>query len=283
MNVNYLRDGLELMSYSGYKLSYEEAALLENSLIILQNENKFRDIFFWGKIDGVEKDYYIAFGYVSDILRARKYFFSFNCIDWLQLPRNVKDPAQDHICLMVQDRFLGDPSYVMDVELDPCFSVDDPYCFEKQEAITKKIKEDERLVRIIDIITREAVIVPRGGLFEKLDRKYIFNTNFQGLTRQEATKLVNYQHFREPISCPDYNTMKQPYYNYATDRFDTVDDLIPVNNSYSLTLDRSDRGIVFMKSLHWPGMFFFHKTLSKFHGCVYLGDAKRNLDILFMI
>lgn len=102
--------------YCGIKLSPEQKILIENSLIVLQNENRFADMYFWGRINGIENDYYIAFGYTRDCLRDRKYFFSIDGFQWLLLPF-VHNPKTFQATMLCQTPFSGDPSLVTFVKL----------------------------------------------------------------------------------------------------------------------------------------------------------------------
>jgi hypothetical protein len=114
MNVESFPENVELMSHSNFKLTEMESALIENSLIILQSDNKFRDIFFVGRIEtsGTER-YYIAFGYRGDILKDRKFFYSLNGHEWMMLP-DVK-PELLPIARKVENFFRGDPAHVEEV------------------------------------------------------------------------------------------------------------------------------------------------------------------------
>ena len=132
------------------------------------------------------------------------------------------------------------------------------------------------------MITEESALLPRGALYKRVDRKTVYNPAFNGFKSHEAKEIINYQLYRMPRNKWNANLIKRQCYNYTTDFFDTVDSLVPAENSFSITTNR-DNHIVFVKSLHWPGMFFFHKLMSKKHGFVYFGDAKKNYDILFML
>lgn len=116
MNVEYFRESLEFMSYSGaVLLNFEKTALLENSLIILQSSNKLSEIFFWGRITASDADYYIAFGYKKDCIRGRQFYFTINCHKWYRLP--PAEPDLFPLCLRAKTPFVGDISTVIEVEL----------------------------------------------------------------------------------------------------------------------------------------------------------------------
>lgn len=116
MNVEYFREGFELLSYAGaHLLNEEEKALLENALVVLQSTNQLHKIFFWGRICAVNGDYYIAFGYLKDSLRGRRFFFSKDCVQWFLLP-----PANtEHYLasLLAPEPLSGDISEIHEVEM----------------------------------------------------------------------------------------------------------------------------------------------------------------------
>lgn len=115
MNIEYFRESLDIISYCGQTLCPEKSLLIENSLIILQNENKFDNIFFWGQIYGLEKDYYIAFGYIKNDIFERKFFYTLDCIQW-QL---MESPNLNlyNACIICPEIFIGDPSYSIEVKM----------------------------------------------------------------------------------------------------------------------------------------------------------------------
>lgn len=77
MNVHQLQNCINTIGNCGLILSTEEACILESSLLILQRDNHFRNVFLWGKVLGTNKDYYIAFGYVKDILNCNIFFYRY--------------------------------------------------------------------------------------------------------------------------------------------------------------------------------------------------------------
>lgn len=119
MNIIYIREGLDLLSYTGCPLlNQEKLTLIENSLIILQSENKFPTIYFWGCISAIENDYYIAMGYLKDCLRGRRFFFSINCLHWYLLPS--PNPEQYEASQLAASDFQGDISNNIYVKMVKC-------------------------------------------------------------------------------------------------------------------------------------------------------------------
>lgn len=114
MNISNFKENLNYISYCGISLSPEEATYLENSLIILKSDNKFKETFFWGRINGIRNDYFIAFGYHKNCLTGSKFFYSVNCKgEWVLLP-DIQ-PDNDRLCLLNQNLFQGDVGAIEDV------------------------------------------------------------------------------------------------------------------------------------------------------------------------
>lgn len=280
MNVEHFQEYLQYSSYCGIQLTPKQAALIENSLIILQSENKFRDIFFWGRIDAIENDYYIAFGYRNDCLCGRIFFYSINCYQWFLLPPSTAELYQT--CLLIPDQFTGNVSTYSDVLMDPKFIVDANEIVRAGKREKRTIKEEHRLACIVHMITEESALIPRGALFKHTDGLTVYNRLFHGFSHLQAIEMDNYQMFRVPKNKWNSNLLKKQDYNYATDLFDTANDIVPEKKTFSITLD-NDQLIVFVKSLYWPGMIMFHKCLSDRHGFCYFGNGRKNMDLLFMI
>lgn len=75
MDINHFKIGTNCLEHAGITLGAEKYILLQNSLVILQNENHFKNIYFWGIIYGLQFDYYIAFGYEKDALLGKVFYY----------------------------------------------------------------------------------------------------------------------------------------------------------------------------------------------------------------
>lgn len=153
---------------------------------------------------------------------------------------------------------------------------------EVAEPYYMEIKEDHRLALIVKTITEECAMVPRAAVAKQLDGTNALNPVFQGLKLSAATDLNNYQLYRVPHNDWNANLLKRPSYNYATDFLDTLDAVAPPQHSNAVSLDRFV-GLVFIKSLLWPGMLFFHKCETPMHGFVYFGSGRKNSELIFQI
>lgn len=276
MNINTLLNTIDTLGYSGQILTTEEAIVLHNSLLLLQNENHFRNIFFWGKIFGTNKDYYVAYGYVKDVLHGQIYYYSSDGTNWGLLPP-VTDMAKLFTPLCTT-RFQGDPALVIDVLCER----DDPTVNRQfgDRDVVKKLKEEDRLAATIFLINEEARIVPRGALYHSPDNLVVENLTFEGLNALDARELQCYLHFRPPRQKWNTNLLTRKDYNYGLDCLDTINVDIPPG---CWTLQIHGGNMMVVKSLFWPGMVMYHYMDTPFYGVVYIGYGKKNLDVPFML
>lgn len=63
---------IDHVSSCGVILSTEERACLQTSFVSLKKKQKFRRVLFWGKIIGVQSDYYVVEGLGQDEMMDRK-------------------------------------------------------------------------------------------------------------------------------------------------------------------------------------------------------------------
>lgn len=115
MNLEYFDESLKLISYCGTTLGPEMKTIIESSLTALQGDHKLTNMFFWGRINGIEEDYYVAYGYTMDCLRKRRFFYSTNGYNWFLMPE--VNPELTEACLVCTEMFNGDPTMFIDVTL----------------------------------------------------------------------------------------------------------------------------------------------------------------------
>ncbi|CAG9822632.1 unnamed protein product [Phaedon cochleariae] len=276
MNLNSILKSLDSCGYFGHILSTEEGIVLHNSLLILQNENHFRQIFFWGKILGVEKDYYIAYGYSRDILYGKVYYYSRNCTDWGLLPKPTKNGLV--LTPLCTSKFQGDPSLVIDVLIDK-----DEILIpgKRKQPELRKLKEEDRLASTVYQIMDEAGVVPRGALFRRPDGIVVENSSFEGLSTLEAREIKSFLHFRPPTRKQNSNLLTRDDFNYAMDFLDPLDIDLPEGCWIIQITPAEDMAIV--KSIHWPGLLSYHFCKTPKHGFIYFGHGKKSLDAPFML
>ena len=80
MEADTLHLNIDYASSSGVILSVEQKAALQSSLVILQTQQRFKHVQFWGKILGVRNDYFIVEGIGKDELKDRRRLYRYYCI-----------------------------------------------------------------------------------------------------------------------------------------------------------------------------------------------------------
>ena len=103
-----------------------------------------------------------------------------------------------------------------------------------------------------------------------------------GLTPTEASDLSNYFHFRAPSGAKKA-VLASPGVVGPTDFLDSLGEDTPLPTAvWALTVDKA-RGAAHLKSLVYPGYYFYHATGSSRFGGAYFGDGAVNEDIGFMV
>jgi len=267
---------IDYVGTSGVVLSPEQKASLQTSLTILQNNQKFACVYFWGKILGVKDDYFIAQGVSNDEFKEKKVLYSKDCVHWGLLPPPTEEMKVK--ANFAKGRFTGDPSYEFEhVEIKRIGDGDE--AAEEEETIV--IKEEDRLSAVIYDIDSDVRIVPRGAYVRSPTGLVYKNRSFEGLCVAEAAKLCNYMHFREAVKLQAKSLLAKANLDPSIDFMDPVDEDIP-KGSWSLQFERGS-GLVTLRSLLWQGYVFFHVPGSREYGSIYVGNGEKNMDLPFML
>ncbi|XP_059055560.1 radial spoke head protein 9 homolog [Achroia grisella] len=271
MNVHKLWEYKEYVNVNGVMLTSELISLLQNSLTLLQVENHFTHIQYWGQLYAADVDYHIAVGITNDAISDRKYFYTTNFKFWGLLPKPRK--KYKLLSLLTTFPFRGDPSLKIKV-LDESLEETSP-------ERCQFMKEESRLAATISNICEEAEVCARGQLIKQPDGAIVISPNYCGLTSAEAKQLKSYLHIRPAQQRWNTNLLTRQDYNYSMDFLDSIDQDIP-NGCWNLSLEQSD-SVAYLKSLYWPGMMFFHKVGSPDAGFLYVGNGRKNLDVPFLL
>ncbi|XP_077911409.1 radial spoke head protein 9 homolog isoform X2 [Halichoerus grypus] len=222
MDAESLLLSLELASGSGQGLSPDRRASLLTSLTLVKRDYRYDRVLFWGRILGLVADYYIAQGLSEDQLAPRKTLYSLNCMEWSLLP-----PATEDMLLqtsVVKGRFMGDPSHEYEhTELQKTSEGEKVF----EEEVVVQIKEETRLVSVIDQIDKAVAVIPRGALFKTPFGPIHVNRTFEGLSLSEAKKLSSYFHFREPVELKNKTLLEKADLDPSLDFMDSLEHDIP--------------------------------------------------------
>ncbi|XP_027694254.1 radial spoke head protein 9 homolog [Vombatus ursinus] len=222
MDSESLLLSLELASGSGQGLSPDRRASLLTSLLLVKRDYRYERVLFWGRILGLVADYYIAQGLGEDQLGERKSLYSLNCMEWSLLP-----PATEEMLTqtsVVKGRFMGDPSHEYEhIEMQRMTEGDRTY----EDEVVIQIKEESRLVSVIDQIDKAVAIIPRGALFKTPFGPVHINRTFEGLTLADSKKLSSYFHFAEPVELKNKSLLEKADLDPSLDFMDSLEHDIP--------------------------------------------------------
>lgn len=156
--------------------------------------------------------------------------------------------------------------------------------FDSDDMDSIEVREDTLLAYFVRTITDESALVPRGSILKLCNGNSgnRSNMNFKGLNPSEVMNMKNYQLFRKPQSSWNTNLLERADLNLYTDYLDTVDSVLPSEHSFSLSYDSNDK-IVYIHSLLWMGMHFFHECNTQKYGFVYFGNGRKNFNLIFML
>jgi len=261
-----------------FSLSVEEKVLLSNSILSTQLTDG-GDLEVWGKITTRgEVDYIIVSTPLNDgegTVGKNFYYCTTDKIDLKPLP-----PASDAVRVDTS-ALTGDASRVLEIEApepEGKEGKDDEEDEAKEDAEPTVFTEADRLACIVDAVDASTCIVPRGAYKITPTREIVRNGGFSGLGEESAALPSSYLLLREPgdlASKLDRDGMLKD-----TDFMDSIG-AAHTRGSWSIQT-RADR-TVHLKSLQWPGYFFFHRLGTSQYGGIYVGDGSVNKDLAFML
>lgn len=287
-----IEDGLEehmnpISAANGVTLSIEERLKLETQLDKLKSDIKSDEMWFWGKIMGVEKDYYVAEAiYYKEhpVFPQKKFFFcsSSNFI-FSELPEIQEHHLPDFP--KFNTYFIGNPDIILEKYEDrQTTGIIDEEEIEKgnfNPVLKKKnLTESDRLSYVVRSIENDTSVVPMGG-FKMLPIKEMRrNDIFEGLPSEEIDQLGKYFHFRAPQNQnkKDLIAMGKAVFDFGF--LDSIEE-DKIKGSWSIQVD-SAKTVSNIRSMIWPGYFAYHKTNTTMFGGVYIGYGIKNVDIPFM-
>lgn len=270
---------LDQLSFSGHTLNVEERSGLEVAITTRRLADGLAEAQFWGKITGADADYLIVSGFPPSQDFPHKLFFYCTSKDFTLVPFPKVSEEFAAAAGAVKGPFKGTPAALLneDDEEDEDEVDEDGNPMPKAE----KLREAHRLAVTVAAIDAEVSVVPRGAYVVNATHYVIRNAAFGGLTPTEAADLSNYFHFREPVELGRKSVLERRGLVASTDFLDPIAEDSP-RGVWAVRVDKA-RGQASLRSLVWPGYFFFHNTQSSRFGGAYFGNGQRNNDIGYMI
>lgn len=269
---NGLEEQMSIISqFNGNCLSIQERLSLETTLDQLKNEIQCDEILFWGKINGVEKDYYISIavyyrGHPGFPLK-KFYFctstnFNFSLISEIEI-HQLDDLAN------LNTFFIGNPDVIIKT-----------YPNDSNGKKQKNLTEGDRLSFLIRTIEHDTSVVPVGALKMLINNEMRKNESFTGLNLEEIKEIKNYVHFR-PVECKNKKNLialGDAVLNYEF--LDSIQD-DSIKGTWSIRLS-NDGCVSLIRNNIWVGYSAYCKAGKNCYGGVYFGNGIKNQNIAFM-
>ncbi|KAK2964126.1 putative Radial spoke head protein 9 like protein [Blattamonas nauphoetae] len=297
-----------LYNDAGVIFAQKEKSLLRTALTSLKTENKTKYIAYWGKIEGINADYFLIKAW-DEYLGPAKYFYSNDMVDWAQVPE--VDPHVEEMVKLDQSLYIGDPTIKTRfrdltklTKKDPTGEEEENAAppeeeeeaeeaapeegAEEEEGAPKKPKkpsnfftEDQRIAVFVRQIELNCQLVPRSFLYLNATHLVCENPSYKGLSQVESLKLTSYLHLRFPFDPIVRKNLEVKGVNKPFDFLDPADNDQPVG-SWSLQY-KSFVSLISIRSLLFPGYQVFLRPDTPEWGSVYVGNGLMNIDIPFTL
>eukprot|EP00792_Barthelona_sp_PAP020_P006471 TRINITY_DN3001_c0_g1_i2.p1 TRINITY_DN3001_c0_g1~~TRINITY_DN3001_c0_g1_i2.p1 ORF type:complete len:274 (+),score=79.75 TRINITY_DN3001_c0_g1_i2:72-893(+) len=262
---------LELLADHGAILSPEEKAFLQLSLSVLKSNNHFKTVQFWGRIDGIFGNYYIAVAF--DEKRKRSYYFRQAETDFALLPEITEEDAEK--ALKIHLTFYGIPSHSY---ADGSETKENEDSEVEDEIPVNSFSELKRLSVVVRTISHETSVFPRGHLtLNMVTNIPSENIMFGGIKYDEATDLTQYYHDR---SCIHHKTLAE-FAKVNLEKSIDFCDCIAGDEPKGIWLCNRDKNLVVLRNIVWPGYTFAQVCDSPTFLSTYFGDGLPNRDYMF--
>ena len=219
-DIQDINQSLQILNINGVHFNTEERFQLEMALNQLLNNSTaadFDELLFWGRVEGVKQDYYVAVAYCYN----DRYEFPEKKFYWCNAENNMTVKAfpvlhgmhREHNDNFAAKPFSGVPGLLHVKLVDPAEeakkeeeknlvgeSNKDPLADteEETEATVKKVNftEIDRLLHHVLAIENDCQIIPQGSMKLTVKHEVQRNEAFNGLSSTDAFNLSNYSHFR---------------------------------------------------------------------------------------
>ena len=277
-------------------------------LLNTSSETEFEDLLFWGKLQGLNGDYYVAVGlvYTGRYEFAEKRFYYCTSGDFTFRPFPALNDQHKDKYDKINTILTGNPKLVLPGgQVEPVKAAGDPP--EGGEAEVAKtsvkeidplasseeedpnalivpvnMKEIDRVHYLVRAIENDCHVIPQGAIKLTVAHEVARNVSFKGLGADEAFKLSSYSHFRNVQTKDKKEGLEKDDAIYQRNFLDDVSADKPPHGCWCIQRDAATGTIAVLRNLMWPGSYAFHKAGTKVFGSIYIGDGLKNTDLAFM-
>jgi radial spoke head protein 9 len=283
MDLFDLDQGLDAIATCGHVLNVHEVSNLKAGLLTLKHESKCEAVYFWGKLFGKTKDYYVAYSLERPDYEFPLKRFFYATADFLFKPlKQVNEEFVVKVMELAMDKpFSGLPETSLEKDAEDGGDGGDAEPPADDAPPKEKMTEADQLAQVVWEIDFETSAVPRGAY--ALDENHIFipSPSFKGLGVTEAKSLDSYVHFRPPTDTAVLRCLARKDCHFMTNILDPLKSDLPTG-CWALRQDSSGR-MVTLRSLVWPGYVAFHVPGTRRFGGLYFGYGQKCRDLPFLL
>lgn len=301
MELFDLEYGLKSIASAGFVMNCQEVIAVQAGLTILRSNEKYDNIYLWGKVFGQKADYYVAYGVRdSDFEFPSKNFFvameGKGCAppegvegavaipeyEFQALPRLTEEVADRILALGVDKTFTGVPTTLLEPPVDPDAAGEPPAEGEEPPPPPPTpLTELDRLSQVVQEIDFDSAVVPKGAYALNEAHMVVPSSDFKGLGLTEAKSLASYVHYRPPTSVACLRALARTDVQFYFNFLDPVKEDLP-KGCWAVRQDPSV-SLVTLRSLNWPGYCSYHIPGSIKFGGLYFGHGQKNRDLPFTL
>merc|ERR1711934_66492 len=278
MEVACMGTILDHVSFPGGTLSVEERSAMEPALFQLQQGNRFKEVRFWGKIRGLERDYYICQGTMNEDGKVapfdceRTTFKSTDCIVWT--PLLPVDAAMAAKCAEFNGYFTGDLSKIYGAA--PEGEAPEDGAAVADDVVT----EEKRLSAFVQSVDENCALVPTGAYTLDARHRVVRSNNFSGI--DQAGGVSSFVHMRKPTQPNKVRVFEQKGLTQGTDFLDSIEFDEP-EGCWSSQFDAASASMQLRHNIFAGFVAFASVTPANCFGSCYFGDGIRNDDLAFQL
>lgn len=275
-------------------LNCQEITCVQAGLNVLKMQEKYTQIFFWGKIFGSgvagedaakgPLDYYIAYaiGETAFEFPPKIFYYASDDFKFKPLPKLTEEMATKLMDLGLEGPFTGNPKEIVEPKTDEN-APDDENAADNPDAPKKpaKLTEADRLALVVEEIDFDTAVVPKGAHTLDEGHLVVSSGDFKGLGITEATSIKKYVHYRPPTNVASLRALARVEDLNPVDFLDPLEGDLP-KGGWAIRQDATV-ALVTLRSLVWPGYIAFHVPCTPKFGGLYFGYGQKNRDLPFVL
>uniref|UniRef100_A0A7S3KNQ9 Radial spoke head protein 9 homolog n=1 Tax=Euplotes crassus TaxID=5936 RepID=A0A7S3KNQ9_EUPCR len=304
MDIIDLESRVKYLNPAGVTINVMDRIQLDIGLTNLNNSIECDELLFWGRINGLKADYFIAVAVFYEgkyeFPGKKFYWASNNDFKFAELPETLE---QHHEFInKYNDFFTGDHTKILENLETPAGEGEGDQAAEENpegegeennkdidtESEDDEVKEPpknltelDRLAFVVKAIENDCQVIPMGSVKLTPLHEVRKNEAFKGLDHTNGFLEESYLHFRSAQIKDKKDLNQKDDAIFRSDFLESIAD-DEIQGSWSVQPDTTKSQVI-IKSLLWPGYLAYHKLKSKIFGGVYIGDGTKNVDLPFML